>query len=140
MKNFTETVIRTQNELDALPDNYDGVISIYFGTEKNPARVNRTFAGIIRTCGTSVATVFGKNKVTVCDYSVVDVFDGCVVEAQDESFVRAFDECKVTATDQSRVETHDNSSAECLEQSTVKKGFDFFLPMFGKKYLKNERM
>ena len=109
--NYSEIIVKTQEELDTIPVNFRGRIYIEFGTCINCAIVRH------RYCGSVVAR--GNSSVVARGNSFVVARDNSYVAARDNSYVAARDNSSVAARDNSSVEALDNSSVEALDNSSV---------------------
>ena len=106
-----EITVRSQTELDAIPEDYKGRICIEFGTQDEPAVVNRRY----------YYSVIARNNSSVVarDNSSVVAFDKSSVVAWDKSSVVAWDKSSVVAWEYSSVVARNNSSVVAWEYSSV---------------------
>ena len=106
-----EITVRSQTELDAIPEDYKGRIYIEFGTQDEPAVVNRRYYYSV--------VARGNSSVVAWEYSSVVARGNSSVEARDKSSVVAWEYSSVIARDNSSVEARDNSSVEACGNSSV---------------------
>ena len=106
-----EITVRSQTELDAIPEDYKGRIYIEFGTQDEPAVVTRRYRYPVIACGNS--------SVEARDNSCVVARDNSSVVACDNSSVEACDNSSVEACDNSSVEAWGNSSVEAWANSSL---------------------
>lgn len=83
--NVTEVV--SQQQLDAIPSDYDGQIRIHFGTQDTPAVVHTRYPHPVEVTGSSCVLALGLSSLTAKDNSLVYVYGLCQVDAQDRSCV-----------------------------------------------------
>lgn len=63
---LTEITVKTQEELDAIPNDFKGRIYIAFGTRYNPAAVNRKFYCSVVARGNSSVEADGNSQIVNC--------------------------------------------------------------------------
>ena len=98
-----EITVKTQAELDAIPEDYKGHIYIEFGTPYAPAIVTRRYCYpvIARNSSSVVARnsssveAWNSSSVVACDYSSVVARNSSSVEARNSSSVVAFGNTQV---------------------------------------------
>ena len=106
-----QIVVKSQQELDAIPTDYNGRIVIRFGTPYNRAMVNRKF---------KYSVVARENSsVVACRNSSVEARENSSVVARENSSVVAWGNSSVEARENSSVEARENSSVEAWENSSV---------------------
>lgn len=92
MKNIKEEFItvRSQAEIDMLPDDYEGVVEVAFGTEDAPATLynHPRTTWVIRK---GFAQSFGLSKVAAKGTACVNAFGKSTVWACDNAFIQACD-------------------------------------------------
>ena len=94
--------VYSQAELDAIPDDYTGLIGIRFGTKDDPAVVR----------GSKKAVVFDKNCVAAHDDSFITAWGESTVMAYDNAKVLAYGASVVTAYGKSYVVVGGNGKVE----------------------------
>ena len=105
-----EITVRSQTELDAIPEDYKGRIYIEFGTQDEPAVVNLRYYYSVVACGNS--------NVIACDNSNVIARGNSSVEVRDNSSVAACDNSSVAACDNSSVEACGNTQVNQKSESS----------------------
>ena len=115
-------IVRTQAELDALPDRFDEytVIEIRSKPEDRYIQVTKAWES-------SRVVARDSSRVVARDSSSVEAWDSSSVEARDSSSVEAWgsstvearESSSVEAWESSRVEARDSSSVEARESSSV---------------------
>jgi hypothetical protein len=104
-------VIKTQEELDKLPDKFDDYAVIEIRS-----------SGLIiveKTSGNSRIEAWDNSRVKACGNSHVEAWDNSHVEAWGNSHVEAWDNSSVVARGKSRVEACDNSRVKACDNSSV---------------------
>ena len=114
-----EITVRSQTELDAIPEDYKGRIYIEFGTQDEPAVVTRRYRYPVIACGNSSVEARDNSSVVARDNSSVVACDNSSVEACDNSSVEACDNSSVEAWGNSSVEAWGNSSVVARDNSSV---------------------
>ena len=114
-----EITVKTQAELDAIPENYKGRIYIEFGTQDEPAVVNRRYYRSVEARNNSSVVAWDKSSVEACDNSSVVAWDKSSVVAWGNSNVEACDNSSVEARNNSSVIARDNSNVEACDNSSV---------------------
>ena len=90
-----EIIVKSQEELDAIPVDFDGRIYIEFGTPYNRARINRKFKFSVEARGNSSVVARGNSSVEARENSSV--------EARENSSVVAWENSSVVAKHNSQV-------------------------------------
>ena len=108
---LTEITVKSQSELDMIPDNFAGRIYIEFGVYGNRAVVKKRYARSV--------VARGNSSVVAWDNSSVEAWDNSSVEARGNSSVEAWDNSSVVAWDNSSVEARGNSSVVAWDNSSV---------------------
>ena len=103
MERNSQITVTNQEELDALPIDYNGRIYVEFGVPGNRAIVYKRY----------------KYLVVARDNSSVEAWDNSSVEARDNSSVVARGNSSVVARDNSSVVARDNSSVVAWNNSSV---------------------
>ena len=116
MKNIT---VRTQEELDKLPTDFDGRIFIEFGTPYNRAVVNRRFRCSVEARENSSVVAWGNSSVVAWGNSSVVAWENSSVVAWENSSVVARENSSVVAWGNSSVEAWENSSVVAWGNSSV---------------------
>ena len=98
-----EIIVRSQEELDAIPTNYKGRIYIEFGTAWNKAIVKKRYY----------------RSVVARENSSVEARENSSVEARENSSVVAWENSSVVARENSSVVARENSSVVARENSSV---------------------
>ena len=114
-----EITVKTQAELDAIPENYKGRIYIEFGTQDEPAVVNLRYYYSVEARDNSSVEAWGNSSVEARDNSSVVAWGNSSVVARGNSSVEAWDNSSVEARDNSSVEARGNSSVEARDNSSV---------------------
>ncbi len=114
-----EITVKSQEELDMIPDNYAGKIFIKFGTRLLPAFVNKMWKGYVIACGNSSVVAWGNSSVEAWDNSSVEARDNSSVKARENSYVVAWENSSVVAWDNSSVLARGNSSVVAWGNSSV---------------------
>ena len=109
---MTEIIVKSQQEFDAVPVDYNGRIIIAFGTRFNRAVVNRTFDN-------AVVEARGNSSVEAWENSSVVAWGNSSVVARENSSVVAWENSSVVAWGNSSVVAWGNSSVEACGNSSV---------------------
>jgi hypothetical protein len=142
---LTEITVRTQAELDEIPQNFKG--RIYINSNANDwIKIRHSYYYPVAVKGNSSVVVcvfppvvndfpdfptveaYGNSSIVVNGYSLVKAFENSTVEAHENSTVEAFDHSTVRAFDRSSVKTYEDSfavlsadsSARAFDNSTVR--------------------
>ena len=111
--------VKTQAELDAIPEDYKGRIYIEFGTQDEPAVVNRRYYRGAIACDNSSVVAWGNSSVVARGNSSVEARGNSSVVAWDNSNVIAWGNSNVEARDNSNVIAWDNSNVIAWDNSNV---------------------
>ena len=82
-----EIIIRNQEELDAIPVEFEGIIRIDCG--ETIVRVEKKYLGSVDVIGNSTVYALGNSKVTVFDHSTVEAYEHSEVHAFNKSIVKS---------------------------------------------------
>jgi hypothetical protein len=117
-----EIVISSQEECDALPADYEGLI-IVKGNASIDVRGSSTViaydSSTVRACDSSTVIACDSSTVRACDSSTVTACDSSTVTAYDSSTVIAYDSSTVIAYGSSTVIAYDSSTVTACDSSTV---------------------
>lgn len=124
MRNYskiTELTVKTQTELDEIPQNFKGRIYIDCGPNDWIK---------IRHCYYHPVAVKGNSSVVVCvypyvvndfpDFPTVEAYDKSAIVLNGYSFVKAYEQSSVEAYEFSTVEAYDFSSVKAFDMSRVR--------------------
>jgi hypothetical protein len=141
--------VRTQDELDNVPADYDGIVEIR-GDSNNQYEISKVgfsialYAGKLRVSGKMEVTayressviaegrclVFGKAQSRIIAHGscevvaygtcVVEAHDRCEVWSHDKSKVNAYDNCVVESANKSKVNAYDNCLLYAWDSSVIK--------------------
>ena len=114
-----EITVKSQEELNAIPDDFSGRIYVEFGTHLSKAFINRRFLYSVVARGNSSVVAWENSSVVARDNSSVVARDNSSVEAWDNSYVEAWGNSSVVARGNSYVEAWDNSYVVAWENSSV---------------------
>lgn len=133
--NICTTTVTSQEELDAVPLDYEGKIYVTFGDAQNHAIVRYHDRSCVIACANtyvdarensyvvaqqnSYVEALWNSTVVAQDYSYVVAWASSHVEAQGHSCVVARDWCHVLAEDNSYVVARDSSSVKAQDTSCV---------------------
>ena len=112
-------VIKTQAELDALPDSFNEAIYIEIRSSELVSVRKNYINGRVQACDSSRVQVCGSSQVEAYDSSQVRACDSSQVEAYDSSQVQAYDSSQVEAYASSQVETYGSSQVRAYGSSQV---------------------
>ena len=142
---ITELTVKTQAELDEIPQNFKG--RIYINCSPNDwikIRYNYHFPIVVKGNSSVVVSVYPpvvndfpdfptveaheNSSIVLNGYSSAKAFDNSSIEAYESSTVEAFDKSNVKAFDRSRVKVYedsfavvfDDASAKAFDKSTVR--------------------
>ena len=104
-----QIVVKSQQELDAIPTDYNGRIVIEFGTPYNRAVVNRKFKYSVVARGSASVEARNSASVVAWDSASVVAWDSASVEARNSASVEAWDSASVEACGSASVEAKHNS-------------------------------
>ena len=107
-----EIIVKSQDELDAIPLDFKGRIYIEFGTFRNKAIVkNRYYSSVVARENSSVEA-WGNSSVEAWGNSFVVARENSSVVARENSSVEAWGNSFVVARENSSVVARENSSVE----------------------------
>ena len=118
-ENLTEITVKTQNELDQIPDDFKGRIYIEFGTYFIPAVVKNKYHRSVVALGNSSVEARGNSSVEALGNSSVVARENSSVVARGNSSVVARENSSVVALGNSSVVARENSSVEARGNSSV---------------------
>ena len=121
-KNLDEIIVKSQKELDDIPEDFEGIIYIEFGTYWNRAIVNKKYIGSVVARGHSSVVARGHSSVVARENSSVEARENSSVEARENSSVVARGYSSVEARENSSVVAWENSSVEAWGYSSVVAG------------------
>lgn len=133
---LTEITVKSQEELDMIPDNFKGRIYIEFGTFFSKAVINRSFVyasvvargnSFVESRGNSFVVAWenssvvarGNSSVVAFGYSFVEAWENSSVVAWGNSFVVARGDNSVVALENSSIVAWGNSSVEASGNTQV---------------------
>ena len=132
---FTEITVKSQDELNDIPQSFDGVIYIKFGKPYNRAIVDKKYVGRVEARenssveargnssvvarGNSSVEAWGNSSVVAWENSSVVARENSSVVARGNSSVVAWENSSVVARGNSSVVARENSSVEAWENSSV---------------------
>ena len=121
-KDLDEIIVKSQKELDDIPEDFEGIIYIEFGTYWNRAIVNKKYIGSVVARGHSSVVARGHSSVVARENSSVEARENSSVEARENSSVVARGYSSVVARENSSVVAWENSSVEAWGYSSVVAG------------------
>lgn len=111
-------IIKSQEELDNLPENYSGDVLIKFGTAESPAIIKNNRKLTIIISDNYVANVSNSTKIFVEKYACVDAlystikaYNNSIIHAT-TSYVEAYHNTGIKAY-YSNIKAYDNSNVTC---------------------------
>ena len=116
---LSEIVVKSQAELDDIPESFKGRIYIEFGTWYNKAVVNKKYYYRVVALGNSSVVALGNSSVEARENSSVEARENSSVEAWGNSSVEARENSSVEAWGNSSVVARENSSVVARENSSV---------------------
>lgn len=132
-RNLTEIKVSTQEELDAIPDNFKGRIYIesdsviHINKKYYWPVIARGISSVIARDNTHVVAkdnayieAWDDSHVVARDYSRVEARENSIIKAWDNSSVQASGKSNVMALGHSSVEAWENSHVEAWENSNVR--------------------
>ncbi len=123
--NYDIIYCTSQETYNSIPEDYKGEIYIEFGTEKEPAILDRNFKMPVTLIGDNVAKAYGEIEVIARDNSCLRAFDKVRVIAENFSVITAKNEAYVEAKDSTNITGFDNSIIEVKSsEATAIKGAD----------------
>ncbi len=114
-----EITVKSQEELDMIPDDFVGRIYIEFGAPWDKAVVNKRYKKRVVARGNSSVEARGNSSVEAWENSSVVARGNSSVEARENSSVEARGNSSVVARENSSVVAWENSSVEAWENSSV---------------------
>ena len=111
-------IVRSQAEIDMLPDDYEGVVEVEFGTEEAPATLysHPKTTWVIRK---GYAQAFGFSRVSAKGTACVNAFGKSVVWACDNAFIQACDISIVLLSGYARAYAFHNACVKAEGHSTA---------------------
>ena len=79
---LAEITVKSQEELEMIPDDFAGRIFIQFGTPWFPAIVNKSYEGSVEARGNSSVVARGNSSVVARGNSSVEAWDNSSVVAR----------------------------------------------------------
>jgi len=118
---YTVVVVKTQQEMDALPDRFENFTQIQIRSSDESAIIVRKALenSSVTARDNSSVTAWGNSSVIAYDNSSVTACGNSSVTAWDNSSVVAYDNSSVVACGSSSVEAYDNSSVVACGNSSV---------------------
>jgi len=118
---LTEITVRTQAELDEIPQNFKGRIYINCGpNDWIKIRHNYYFPIVVKGNSSVVVSVYPFVVNDFSDFPTVEAYDKSAIVLNGYSFVKAFDHSSVEAYEFSTVEAYDFSSVKAFDMSRVR--------------------
>jgi hypothetical protein len=114
-----EIIVKTQEELDKIPDDFKGLIIIRGGTAWNKIYVKKSYYYRVEARGNSSVEAWENSSVVAWENSSVVARGNSSVEARGNSSVEAWENSSVEARENSSVVAWGNSSVEAWENSSV---------------------
>ena len=114
-----EITVKSQEELDAIPESFKGRIYIEFGTYFNPAVVSKRYGRSVVARGNSSVVARENSSVEARENSSVVAWENSSVVARGNSSVVARENSSVEARENSSVVAWENSSVEARGNSSV---------------------
>ena len=114
-----EVTVKTQEELDAIPDDFKGRIYIEGGTPFARIYVRKNYFFRVVARGNSSVEARGNSSVEAWENSSVVAWENSSVVARGNSSVEAWENSSVVAWENSSVVAWGNSSVEAWENSSV---------------------
>jgi hypothetical protein len=122
-------IVKTQAELDALPDSFKEFTIIEIRSEpgvwiqvtkaRDSSRVEARDSSRVEARGSSSVVAWDSSRVVARGSSRVEARDSSRVEARGSSSVVAWDSSRVVARDSSRVEAWESSRVEAFQFATI---------------------
>ena len=116
---LSEITVKSQEELEMIPDDFAGRIFIKFGTPWPPAIVKKLYEGSVVAWDNSSVVAWDNSSVEAWGNSHVVARGNSSVEAWDNSSVEAWGNSHVVALGNSHVVAWDNSSVVAWDNSSV---------------------
>ncbi len=114
-----EIIVKSQEELDAVPTDKDCIIKIKFGTKRFPAIVSNCYKYRVVAWGNSSVVARENSSVVARENSSVEARKNSSVVARENSSVVAWENSSVVAWENSSVEAWGNSSVVARENSFI---------------------
>lgn len=108
-----------QEELDRLPEHFDGRVFIKFGDESAPALIRKNWNCRFVIGENYYALAYGSNFIEATENSTVKAYDNCFVKARGNANVDAYGQCHVEAHDQCEIAIYDFSDAQGFDNSYI---------------------
>lgn len=112
-------IVRSQEKLDRVPNNFDGRIVVEFGTNTSLAVLNHPYKYPVEARKNSFVEVHGNIPVVAWDNSTIVAWGKGSVEALDNSFVEAWGTSRVVAWDNSSVVAHEDNYIVAYGESFI---------------------
>ena len=116
---LAKITVKSQKELEMIPDDFAGIIFIQFGTCWSPAIVKKSYVGSVVALESSHVVARGSSHVVARGSSHVVAWESSHVVAWGSSHVEAWESSHVEAWESSHVEAWGNSSVVAWESSHV---------------------
>ena len=116
---LAEITVKSQEELEMIPDDFTGRIFIQFGTCWSPAIVKKSYVGSVVARESSHVVAWESSHVVARESSHVVAWGNSSVEARESSHVVAFGDSFVVAFGDSFVEARESSHVEAWGDSSV---------------------
>ena len=100
---LSKITVKSQEELDMIPENFKGQIYIEFGTCWQPAIVTRKYYRRVVARGNSSVEAWGNSSVVARENSSVEARENSSVEARENSSVEAWGNSSVEAWGNSQI-------------------------------------
>ena len=114
-----EIVVKSQEELDNIPETFKGIIYIEFGTYLDKAVVSKSYYRSVVALGKSSVVAWENSRVVAWENSSVVAWGNSSVVAWGNSSVVAWENSSVVALENSSVVAWENSSVVAWENSSV---------------------
>ncbi len=116
---LTQITVKSQEELDMIPDDFGGRIYIEFGTYCDKAIVRKRYRKSVVARGNSSVEAWENSSVEAWENSSVVARENSSVVARGNSSVEAWENSSVEAWENSSVVARENSSVEAWGNSSV---------------------
>ena len=114
-----EITVKSQEELNAIPDDFSGRIYVEFGTPFSKAVINRRFYNSVVAWGNASVVAWGNSSVEARENASVEARGNASVVARGNASVEARENASVVAWENSSVEADGNTQVN--ERSTKAK-------------------
>lgn len=119
--------VNTQEELNAVPADYEGRVIVNFGTEDAPAQIAQKYVQPVLVPNRFVATARNDSNVQAGENASIYAFDNSHVVGYGSSYIEISDSCRAELYEQSvcnafgtsAVSAHDTASIAAVDESTV---------------------